>query len=70
MSKAPETCLYCKGDGIGPGAPCGFCVNGKPLDTQEDWDNSWGKLGDFFESIKDPEKWKEFLQGLKDRRSE
>lgn len=23
---------------------CGFCDNGKPLDTQEDWDNSWGRI--------------------------
>lgn len=44
MSKAPETCRYCWGTGNGPGSPCGFCVDGKPLDTQEDWDNSWGKL--------------------------
>jgi hypothetical protein len=45
MSKAPEICLYCDGDGNSDaGGPCGFCVGGKPLDTQEDWDNSWGKV--------------------------
>jgi hypothetical protein len=44
MSKAPETCLYCDGAGNGPGSPCGFCVEGKPLDTQEDWDKSWGRI--------------------------
>ena len=41
---APETCLYCDGEGNGPGAPCGFCIHGKPLDTQEDWNNSWGRI--------------------------
>jgi hypothetical protein len=46
MSKAPENCIYCDGKGNGPGSPCGFCAGGKPLDTQEDWDNSWGRLGD------------------------
>lgn len=47
MSKAPEVCLYCKGTGHGPGGgcgTCGFCDKGKPLDTQDDWDNSWGKV--------------------------
>lgn len=49
MTKAPETCLYCKGTGwqqtVGVmNAECGFCDNGKPLDTQEDWDKSWGGL--------------------------
>ena len=45
MSKAPETCLYCDGEGSSSaGGRCGFCENGKPLDTQEDWDNSWGGL--------------------------
>lgn len=48
MSKAPEVCLYCKGTGEGPGSPCGFCENGVPLDTQEDWDKGWGKLFDMF----------------------
>lgn len=45
-SKAPETCMYCDGDGYNSRAntPCGFCVEGKPLDTQEDWNNSWGRL--------------------------
>lgn len=49
MGKAPETCLYCKGSGEGPGSPCGFCENGKPLDTQEDWDKSWGRVEKFIE---------------------
>lgn len=44
--EAPKTCLYCDGLGNGPGSPCGFCENGIPLDTQEDWDNSWGKVFD------------------------
>lgn len=38
--KAPDRCLYC--DGTDPN--CGFCDMGKPLDTQEDWDNSWGNV--------------------------
>lgn len=40
MSKAPERCLYCKGDDPN----CGFCENGVPLDTEEDWDRSWGSI--------------------------
>lgn len=45
MNIAPETCLYCDGDGnSSAGGSCGFCVQGKPSDTQEDWDKSWGKL--------------------------
>lgn len=44
MGKAPEICINCKGTGDGPGSPCGFCENGKPLDTQEDWDATWGRL--------------------------
>lgn len=51
MSKAPETCLYCHGTGEGPGSPCGFCIKGKPLDTQEDWDNSWGKLDNWHNEV-------------------
>lgn len=49
MGKAPERCLYCQ-DGTGRSEPqpdpneCGFCDNGKPLDTQEDWDKSWGRI--------------------------
>lgn len=43
-SVAPKVCLYCDGKGNGPGAPCGFCDSGKPLDTQEDWDQSWGRV--------------------------
>lgn len=39
-SKAPELCLYCQGTN----PDCGFCESGVPLDTQEDWDNSWGTI--------------------------
>ena len=49
MSKAPEICMYC--DGLGnskAGGACGFCKGGIPSDTQEDWDNSWGKLDYIF----------------------
>jgi hypothetical protein len=42
MSKAPVKCLYC--DGKDPN--CGFCQDGIPLDTQKDWDNSWGRIFD------------------------
>lgn len=42
MSKAPERCLYCDHDDPN----CGFCEMGKPLDTQEDWDRSWGRVFD------------------------
>lgn len=44
VGKAPEVCLYCKGSGLAAVGNCGFCLEGKPLDTQEDWDASWGKL--------------------------
>ncbi len=52
MSKAPEVCLYCDGKGTmvvqfehgEQEQDCGFCEGGKPLDTQEDWDNSWGRI--------------------------
>lgn len=40
MSVAPDHCLYC--DGSDP--TCGFCDMGKPLDTQADWDASWGRV--------------------------
>lgn len=41
--KAPTTCHYCDGEGnSAAGGDCGFCNGGKPLDTQEDWDASWG----------------------------
>lgn len=54
MSKAPEYCYPCKGSGAEAGGnPCGFCDNGKPRDTQEDWDRSWGKL---FEDLFAPDK--------------
>lgn len=46
----PKVCAYCDGHGNSKaGGECGFCDKGKPLDTQEDWDNSWGaafKLAD------------------------
>lgn len=42
---APETCLYC--DGTDPN--CGFCEMGKPLDTQADWDASWGRTFDLID---------------------
>jgi hypothetical protein len=42
MSKAPVKCLYCNGNDPN----CGFCEKGIPLDTQEDWDESWGRLFD------------------------
>lgn len=45
MSKAPATCHYCDGEGNSPaGGECGFCEKGKPLDTQEDWDRTWGRV--------------------------
>lgn len=40
MGKAPEECLYCDHDDPN----CGFCEMGKPLDTQEDWDRTWGRV--------------------------
>ena len=40
VSKAPDRCLYCKGDDPN----CGFCEMGVPLDTQQDWDRSWGRV--------------------------
>lgn len=42
MSTAPARCMYC--DGTDPN--CGFCDMGVPLDTQDDWDRSWGKVLD------------------------
>ncbi len=53
MGKAPDTCLYC--DDLGnskAGGSCGFCEGGKPLDTQEDWDRSWGRV--FADETPDP----------------
>lgn len=45
MGKAPATCLYCDGKGNSTaGGECGFCEGGKPLDTQADWDASWGNV--------------------------
>jgi hypothetical protein len=47
MSTAPDLCHYCDSKGNSPaGGKCGFCEDGIPLDTQEDWDNSWGKIFD------------------------
>lgn len=44
-SKAPTTCVYCHGTGQADDAnECGFCDGGSPLDTQEDWDRSWGRI--------------------------
>lgn len=42
MGKAPTVCRYCDGTGSCDGFMCGFCDEGKPLDTQADWDASWG----------------------------
>jgi hypothetical protein len=39
--RAPDECLYCDGT-----TDCGFCEAGVPLDTQEDWDKSWGSILD------------------------
>lgn len=57
----PEVCLYCKGTGQGPGSPCGFCINGVPLDTQEDWDNSWGRVFKTLDSLKTKEDVEKYL---------
>lgn len=47
MGKAPEVCRYCDGQGnSSAGGSCGFCDNGTPLDTQEDWDRTWGAISD------------------------
>lgn len=46
MGKAPERCLYC--DHTDP--DCGFCDMGVPLDTQEDWDESWGEIWPDFDA--------------------
>lgn len=40
MNLAPDRCLYCDGTDKN----CGFCDMGKPLDTREDWDRSWGRV--------------------------
>lgn len=42
--KAPTTCLYCHGEPRDDDNDCGFCEKGKPLDTQEDWDRTWGRV--------------------------
>jgi hypothetical protein len=60
MSKAPERCLYCDGQGNSKaGGDCGFCDHGKPLDTQENWDNSWGRIFDMTD-----ERWGAIMRGL------
>lgn len=42
---APKVCIYCKGTGdSSAGGECGFCDKGKPLDTQADWDATWGRI--------------------------
>jgi hypothetical protein len=42
--KAPSVCVYCDGQGNSTaGGPCGFCVEGKPLDTEADWAKTWGR---------------------------
>ncbi len=52
MSKAPEICLYCDGEGnSSAGGRCGFCENGKPLDTQDDWDRTWMKTFEFLHAL-------------------
>ena len=60
MSKAPARCQYCDGTGwmkvVGVmNAECGFCDNGRPLDTQEDWDESWGRILDG-DLLRDPDR--------------
>jgi hypothetical protein len=41
----PTVCLYCDGEGNSKaGGACGFCESGRPLDTKEMWDRSWGGL--------------------------
>lgn len=48
----PEVCAYCEGAGVVRTAgivgseteECGFCDNGVPLDSQEDWDRTWGRI--------------------------
>ncbi len=40
MSRAPSRCGYCDGTD----KTCGFCEMGVPLDTQDDWDKSWGRV--------------------------
>lgn len=55
MSKAPDKCLYCGGKGyrsVGDQLEeCGFCDNGSPLDSQRDWDKSWGNLPNQIDKI-------------------
>lgn len=42
--EVPKVCVYCDGTGkSSAGGECGFCEKGKPLDTKDDWDRTWGK---------------------------
>lgn len=44
---APTICVYCDGHGNSSfGGDCGFCENGIPLDTVEDWKRTWGGVFD------------------------
>jgi len=56
----PLICTYCDGKGNSTaGGECGFCDGGKPLDTQEDWDRTWGHT---FEVMSDPDWAKDFIE--------
>lgn len=45
VSERVKECRYCDGKGnSSAGGACGFCDRGVPLDTQADWDASWGAL--------------------------
>lgn len=42
---APKVCLYCDGHGNSDaGGACGFCDKGRPLDTEDDWTRTWGRI--------------------------
>lgn len=47
MSTAPDKCAYCDGTD----SNCGFCEMGVPLDTQEDWDRTWGRVEEVADKI-------------------
>lgn len=57
----PTVCIYCDGHGNGAAGPCGFCENGAPLDTQEDWDRTWGHT---FRTVLSPEAFDALLAEL------
>lgn len=41
-------CIYCDREGNSKaGGSCGFCDNGKPLDSEEDWEKSWQRVFDY-----------------------